>query len=481
MGETLPGKTLSPFNGEAINETLKGLNSKISIIKSGDVLKADRFDGEYFKPEYLEIEKKLKKNKWDFLGNQKKYIRSFGAYSLCNKFEYKKSGIPFLRCKDIKDGLIDFSNVLYIDQEASKLLWKSEVKAKTVLFSMSGSVGNCAIANEELIFPINSNQDIAKIVTKNSLNPYFLTIFLQSKYGNSQIQRLPIGSIQKHIFLWQIDTFKIPLFPETFQLQIEKLVKEAYQKQTQAKQLYKQAEQILLEELQLINYNPKHTLYFETTANKTNKAVRFDADYFQPKYQDIIKRIENYKGGWDFVGNILNFNKKKFFPKKNEFYNYIPLSKVSNNGEIEIPEKELGKYLPTRARIKVKKGEIILSSIEGSLKTSALIQKEHNGFIVSNGFYVFNSEKINSETLFVLFKLKIMIELLKKISKGAILGGYDLTSFEKIKIPLIPLRIQEEIAEKINKSHRLRKESKKLLQEAKNRVEAEIEKEVANN
>ncbi len=36
---------------------------------------------------------------------------------------------------------------------------------------MSGTVGNSAIATEEIAYPINSNQDIAKIITNQKLNP----------------------------------------------------------------------------------------------------------------------------------------------------------------------------------------------------------------------------------------------------------------------------------------------------------------------
>ena len=235
-----------------------------------------------------------------------------------------------------------------------------------------------------------------------------------------------------------------------------------------------------MKEVNLLDYKPEQILSFQTTKKETDKAKRFDAEYFQPKYEEIIKKIEKYKNGFDVAKNILNFNKKNFFPKENEFYNYIPLSRVSNSGEIEIPEKELGKDLPTRARRKVKKGEIVLSSISGSLETSAIINEEHENFIASNGFYVFSSDKINSETLLVLFKSQIMINLLQRISKGAILGGYDLTAFEKFKIPLIKPQIQKQIAEKIQESHKLRKESKELLEEAKRGVEEEIEKGAGN-
>jgi len=46
-----------------------------------------------------------------------------------------------------------------------------------------------------------------------------------------------------------------------------------------------------------------------------------------------------------------------------------------------------------------------------------------------------------------------------------------------LQIPLIKPSIQKQIAEKIQESHRLRKESKELLDEAKRKVEEEIEKE----
>lgn len=47
---------------------------------------------------------------------------------------------------------------------------------------------------------------------------------------------------------------------------------------------------------------------------------------------------------------------------------------------------------------------------------------------------------------------------------------------KEIKIPLIKPQIQEQIAEKIRESHKPRKESKDLLEEAKRTVKEEIEK-----
>ncbi len=449
--------------------------SQISIIKKSELEGATRIDPEYYKKEYLEKDQILKNANSKRLMDISNSIINFGAYSLCSQIEYKKSGVPFLQVGNIKENFIT-EKFKYIDEELSKtILHKSLVKENQVLITIAGTIGNAVVA-QSLPENTNSNQAIANITLSKEINPFYISTFLNCKYGKYQSQRLIISNVQPNLLLVQVKSIKIPILPQSFQLQIEKNVKSAYEKQTRSKQLYKEAEEMLLKEVDLLDYKPEHILSFQTTKKETDEAGRFDAEYFQPKYEEIIKKIEKYRGGFDVVKNILNFNKKNFFPKEDELYNYIPLSRVSNSGEIEIPEKELGKDLPTRARRKVKKGEVILSSISGSLKTSAIIGEEHENYIVSNGFYVFSSNKINSETLLVLFKSQIMIELLQRISKGAILGGYDLTAFEKFKIPLIKPQIQKQIAKKITESHKLRKESKELLEEAKRKVEEEIKK-----
>ena len=49
------------------------------------------------------------------------------------------------------------------------------------------------------------------------------------------------------------------------------------------------------------------------------------------------------------------FNKKNFYPKENEKYFYIPLSKVSSNGEIEQGLKKLGGKFTYKSKKKSKK------------------------------------------------------------------------------------------------------------------------------
>ena len=434
-----------------------------------------RLDAEYYRPALIESEQQLKRNKWDYLGNLAESIRSFGAYSLCNQVEYKEKGIPFLRAKDIKEGLIDFSDVLYIDSDANELLWKSEIEPETVLFTMSGTVGNTAIATSELDYPINSSQDVAKIFTSQKLNPHYLSVFLQSSYGRKQATRLPVGSVQQHVFLWQLEKLVIPLFENTFQSDLESCSKLVLRLQREAGNSYQQAQTLLLSELGLANWQPQHRLTFVKSFSDTQQAVRIDAEHFQPKYDDIVDTIEGYAGGWDRLGSLVHVKDKSYKPEDTVEYRYIELANIGNNGEIADCMVEEGQDLPNRARRKVAQGDVIVSSIEGSLNRTALIGQEYDQALCSTGFHVLSSKELNSETLLVLMKSVVGQLQLKKGCSGTILTAISRDGLDKLILPVIPSDKQAHIKQRVTESFSLRKQSKHLLECAKRAVEIAIE------
>lgn len=449
---------------------------QFSIVDFSEINSGNRIDAEYYRPVFLEVEQKLKHGEWDYLENLTESIKSFGAYSLCNQIEYQERGIPFIRCRDIRGGIIDFSNVLYIDSDANHLLCKSEIKPETVLLTMSGTVGNSAIATEKLKYPINSNQDIAKIITNKRLNPCYFSVFLQSAYGNRQVNRLPIGSVQQHIFLWQIEKLAIPLFSDKFQTGIERMFKNFLYLHEKSVESFSKAQALLLSELGLADWQPKHQLAFIKNYSDVETAGRIDAEYFQPKYEEIIRVIQSYSGGWDTLENIVVVRDKKFNPDETQQYRYIELANIAGNGEITDCMFGKGRDLPTRARCKVVTGDVIVSSIEGSLPSIALIEKEYDHALCSTGFHVINSDALNPETLLVLLKSVVGQLQLKKRCSGTILTAISKDEFGKVILPKVFESKQTQIQQKVQESFALRKQSKHLLECAKRAVEMAIEK-----
>ncbi len=462
-----------------------------------------RFDSNYFQKELINQEGLIRNHNYKTLLNYEVDLKSFGAYSLNNFVEYLEEGVPFIRGINMKKGRILFDNMVFISENTNDLLWKSEVKPEMILLSMSGTIGEVAIASKNWKYPINSNQDIAKIDTKGKINPYLLYTFLLSKFGQNYLKRESRGSVQQHVFLSQIEQFEIPIFDKKFIQKQEDTIVISEELLNKFQELYSKAETILLQEIGLDESTIKHLPSKQAVEGSNPSAItnndaekegfstpninvknfkdsfgttgRLDAEYYQKKYEVVIEKIKSYKNGFESLSIACNLKDTNHNPKENQEYKYIELSNIGKTGDINGCTTELGKNLPSRARRLVSKGDVIISSIEGSLQSCAMVGKEYDNALCSTGFYIINSDKINSETLIVLFKSDLMQSIMKQNCSGTILTGMNKNEFQNILVPLIEIKAQQQIAQLIEESFSLKKQSEHLLEVAKRAVEIAIE------
>jgi type I restriction enzyme S subunit len=120
-------------------------------------------------------------------------------------------------------------------------------------------------------------------------------------------------------------------------------------------------------------------------------------------------------------------------------------------------------------------GQVIASSIEGSLDRCALVTPEYDKALCSTGFHRFSSQDINPETMLLLFKSWPIQQLMKRGCSGTILCGILPTALEHVDLPMVNPQVQKELAAKVRESFALRAESKRLLDLAKHAVETAIE------
>ena len=206
------------------------------------------------------------------------------------------------------------------------------------------------------------------------------------------------------------------------------------------------------------------------------KTQNVDADYFQPRYDDIISAIKSYPGGWGVIANQAQLKDSNFKPEPETEYKYIELANIGRAGEIKGCMVEQGQGLPSRARCKVDTGDVIVSSVEGSLESIALITGEYDNALCSTGFHAIKSDVLNSETLLVLLKSRIGQLQLKKGCSGTILTAINREELGRIVVPFIKADKQFEIQQKVAESFNLRKQAKDLLECAKQAVEIAIER-----
>lgn len=441
--------------------------------------KSFRIDAEYYHPKAIEYELTIvqKFHGQSLKTNGCKVVS--GPFGSSLKSEaYLESGVPFIRISDLQDFLISDEKLIYISEEDNDRLSCSKLNVGDIVLSKVGNtigvasivtsnIGYCNISENNIGIRMPSSMD--------DKDKSFLVTYLNSIPGQNQILRAISGNAQPKLNVADIEEVKVPHTSDELMMLIHSNFESSTSLIKQSESTFKEAENILLSELGLTNWEPKHQLAFIKNLSDTQQVERIDAEYYQPKYDEIISAIKNYSGGWDTLDNLVTLKNKNFKPKDREQYQYIELANIEGNGEITDSMFKEGKDLPTRARRKVARDDVIVSSIEGSLSSIALIEKEYNLALCSTGFHVVNSKQFNSETLLVLLKSIVGQMQLKKGCSGTILTAINKEEFKSIILPKVAEVKQQEILQKVTESFNLRKKSKHFLEYAKEAVEMAIE------
>ena len=388
-------------------------------------------------------------------------------------------GTKIYRMNEISNMLCDRNISKYAELDDNQIA-AFKLKDRDVLFNRTNSeefVGRIGIfrksSDEDIVFAsylVRINPD-PKIVT-----PEYLTAFLNTKYGIIDIKRRARHSInQSNVNLEEVKRIEIPLLCNQLQNVITSSFNNAVDSIQASEAVYNEAQTLLLAELGLADWQPKQQLTFVKNLSDTESTGRIDAGYFQPKYDEIINAIKNYSGGWDTLKNLAHVKDTNFNPDAETEYMYIELSNIGSHGEVTDCMVEQGEDLPTRARRKVAAGDVIVSSIEGSLESIALITEEYDNALCSTGFHVVQSDVLNSKVFLVLLKSIVGQLQLKKGCSGTILTAINKAEFSEIVVPKIKAEKQVEIEQKVLESFNLRTRAKDLLEHAKRAVEIAIE------
>lgn len=448
---------------------------EISVLNKSDAFdpffKA-RLDPEFFQYKYV--------SKYDLILSKKYKILADLAFVTDGEHGNAKT-LPegyskYYGARNVLNGILNDNGVEFITKEHHNKLRKTELKPRDLLISCVGAnIGYAAIVPDDVGIG-NIVRNVALIRSKSDiLNEYLLAYFL-SKYGKNLFIRMNTGNAQPLVSLDYINTIPVFIPSNDFQIQIQSLIKRSLLSNNSSKEKYHRAEILLSQVFDLKNFQSSNQpVNIKIFSKSFGISGRLDAEYYQLKYEDYIYLINSYSGGHQSFTKACNLRDKNFNPEDKTEYKYVELSNIGKSGEIVDCTFEMGEELPTRARRKIKTNDVIISSIEGSLDSCALVTPEYDNALCSTGFYVINSPNINPETLLVLFKSEPIQNLLKKGCSGTILTAINKSELQKIPIPLIDKVTQEKIKNKVNESFELRNQSNHLLQVAKRAVEIAIE------
>jgi len=337
------------------------------------------------------------------------------------------------------------------------------------------------VVTPDLIDSIISTELIK--VRLKEINPYYVAGFFYTKYGQKQLLRISSGAVNPVITRDLFKSVFVPLPPASFQEKIESYVKEAYEKRKIADEKYKKAEELLNKTLGIEKLEFQQEKVFEVRFDEVEQTLRFDAEHYQPKYEQVKKFITDSGYKVKKLKEVVEISDEKIDPSSQptKLFNYIELANVDpSTGEIEEINQVKGYNAPSRARMLVKKGDILVSSLLGSLDNVGLVSDEFDGAVASTGFFVIRSKFFLPEFLFLLFKSNLMRLQLEEKTAGAIMSAVPKTTFGDLLIPIVSEQTQRQISDLVRQSFLLRKESKELIEKAKREIEEFVEKGIQN-
>src|SRR3989338_10469442 len=365
-----------------------------SVVNLGKTITTPNFrlDAEFYRPFYIESEQLISSKNNDHLGNLISVLTDYhanGSYeTLRGNVEILDSPDYALMIRTVDFERDDFENdVKYVSKHAYNFLKKTKVFGGEIIINKIGNAGKVYLV-PPLDKKISLGMNQFMIRPRENLNNYFLYVFLVCKYGRLLLEQRITGAVPLSIDKESVRSVPVPILKNEFQKIIQNLVERHFSLSNQGKSLYSQAEQLLLSELGLLEWKPKHTLSFVKNFSNTKDADRFDAEYFQPKYEEIVEAINKYKGGFDELSNLVKI--KKSIEPGSEAYqeNGILFVRVSNLSKFELSDnnqqfisEELYNELKTH---QPQKGEILLSK-DATPGMAYFLNEETQKMIVSGG------------------------------------------------------------------------------------------------
>lgn len=468
-----------------------GHDVEYSIVNVSELEGELRIDAEYYEPSYIKAESKILRKGVKFY-----FLNPIILHPTEIKRIYvddEEDGIEMVMAQNIRNNELDFSQKFIMPESVKKILRKNKLRKFDILMTRTGAnYGQTAPFLEDKEMYASADCLIIRINNGNILH-LFLSTYFNTEYGQTLIKRVAYGLAQPHIAPSGIKSVAIPIPSDTFQKFIEKLVLKAYEERQKAEQLYKQAEEILLEELGLENWEPKIKKIklgkkeFEEEENISIRMLsevintdRMDAEYWEPEYDEFFNKLKK-KVTLKPIKEFLISKILKGIEVGSENYREkgIPFIRVSNMtkfGIVERDQKYISEefYLELKDKFEPKEGEVLLT--KDATPGIAYVLKENIKGIIASGIVRLKVKNIEKEYLALVINSIIgQIQILKE-GGGSIISHWKPSQIENLLIPVLNSKIQQEISHLIQRSFEARENSKKLLEISKRSVEVFIEK-----
>lgn len=440
-------------------------------IKKSELENEFTIGAEYYGKKYVESISVVKRQKKTIPLGQMWILATDGDHG---SPDYQESGVLYLLSECVKEGYIEKAKCRYITEAKNRELKRSCLHPGDIVVTKTGVYFGKSAVIPESIPEANTIAHVGKITLKSQYNPYYVSTFLNCKYGYCQLRRRGIKATRPEIKLVEFPDIVIPEFSDRLYSAVEASVRKANTLLELASGTMELSAKLIIDSLAVGSSHAervsKALVGFKNSFQLTG---RLDAEYYQLKYKNYEAAVFGASNGYTFVKNEF-VPVKKSCPRTLDNYNYVEIGDIDVGTGSAFANTVATEELPDNAKIMTQKGDLLVSTVRPNRGAVAILG--NGDLLVSGAFTVLREDgDYPKEVLQVLLRTSMYRDWLLRFNVGT---SYPVIKDEDVlnmPIPILGDDIKQDVVAKVNESASLRRQSKQLLEYAKQAVEMAIE------
>lgn len=457
--------------------------NKVFLINHSEL--EGRLDSDFYNPSYYQI----------FGSDKVKWVRLKSVIkNLKHPPEYKRvfatEGYQLIRSQNVRPTGINLSeSPVFLADEVVQSPSAIFPHVNDILIVRSGvNAGDVAVIEEEYQ-KVTIGADTLLLNVTQDVMPKFVQIYFMTEIGRKQLNRHITGATNKHLNSYSLKRVYFPKVDLLTQSHCVSIIESAFaennRKQEQAKALLQSIDDYLLGELGIHLPETKSQTIQDRMFVVNHSELsgdRLDPMFYTSQFSNIVAKLHD-SATCKRLGQIAHFsseiwNQRDYYEKE---FPYIEIGAINiTDGTIEDVSSVPVEQAPSRAKVIVRTGDIIISTTRPDRGAIIKITENENLYIASTGFSVIRNidSNINPDYLLAILKHKLILMQMRQRSTGGNYPAITQEELSKIIIPILPLSKQQDIVDHISvirqQAKALQEEGKAILEQAKKEVEQMI-------
>lgn len=381
----------------------------------------------------------------------------------------EEDGVWFLRAQNVRPMQIDPRNQVMISQADADKLLRNVVKREDVLVTRTGANrGQCAFFDRDERAIASSH---TFLIRPKTIDPEFLTLFLNTAHGVAQIDKGVYGAAQPEVAPYYLGNIWVPKISPALLTRLKTAFSNSKAQAAKAEFGIGEAEEVLLAALGLANWTPPEPLAYTARASDVFASGRFDARFFAPRIQALLDLLAV---DGRTIADVADPRREKFRRDACAAFDYIEISDIDGAGAAT-STRLASEDAPSRATWHVQAGDIITSTVRPIRRLSAQITPEQEGFVCSSGFVVVAPGDIAPEVLLTYLRLPVICELLDLFASASMYPAITDADIFNLPLPHIPDAVADQVTQNVIAAKAAKARAASMLEAAKRAVEIAIE------